>query len=166
MQNKNKKPEFVYHGSPKGDIKEFIPLTSPGTGDAYGPQIYASDSEAVASMFMADVGKSWSTGEKDDKPYAIIPMNKSDFVKRDKGGFVYKLPGETFFSDPERGMGVNEWASSVAVKPTEVTRVDSTFDAMIENGVQVYFVSDELYKEMEASGKPKWKFLNELQPER
>lgn len=159
------KPEFVYHGSPRADIGEFVPRVSMGSGEEYGPQVYASNDLATASMFMADVGKSWSTGEVNGVLYAIIPLPREEFIERDKGGFLYKLSGETFSSDPKRGMGEKEWASSVPVKPIEVKKIESALDAMIESGVQVYFVTDEQYKEMQSSEKRNWEFLKELRSE-
>jgi hypothetical protein len=162
----SKAPKFVYHGSPNGEIKEFTPRVSLGTGEKYGPQVYASDNKITAKMFMADVGRSWSTGKTANNTlYAIIPLSRKEFVKKDKGGFLYTLPGKTFSSDPNRGMGNEEWASPVAVKPIEVNKFDSVLDAMIDDGVQVYFVSDELYKEMISSGKPKYEFLKEITSE-
>jgi hypothetical protein len=160
-----KKPEFVYHGSPNGDIGEFTPRISMGTGEKYGPQVYASDDFAVASMFMANVGKSWSTGEVNGILYAIIPLSKEEFIKRDTGGFIYTFSGETFSSDQKRGMGDKEWASPISVKPIDIQKVDSVFSTMIDNGVQVYFVTDEQYKEMCSSGQPRWKFLKNLKSE-
>lgn len=159
------KPEFVYHGSPRGDIEEFIPRISLGSGEAYGTQVYASNDLATASMFMADVGKPWSTGDVNGILYAIIPLTKEEFIQRDKGGFIYKLSGETFTSDPQRGMGEKEWASPVSVKPIEVRKIDSVLDAIVENGVQVYFVTDEQYGDMQSSEEPKWKSLLKLRSE-
>lgn len=160
------KPEFVWHGSPKAGIEEFFPRVSIGTGSEFGAKVYASNDLATASMFMADVGKTWSAGEINGTPYAIIPLTKEEFLDRNnKGGFLYKLPGETFFSDPKRGMGEKEWASSVPVKPIEVKKIDSVLDVMIENRVQVYFVTDEQYQEMRSSGQPSWTFLKNLQSE-
>lgn len=158
-------PEFVYHGSPKADIAEFVPRISMGSGEEYGPQVYASNDLATASIFMADVGKSWSAGEVNGVLYVIIPHTKESFLERDKGGFLYKLPGATFSSDPKRGMGEKEWASPVSVKPVEVKKIDSALDAMIEHGVQVYFVTDEQYTEIKSSGKPSWMSLIDLRSE-
>jgi hypothetical protein len=50
------KPPFLYHGSPKGDIEEFIPRVSSGTGDNFGARVYASPHVETACMFMADPG--------------------------------------------------------------------------------------------------------------
>ncbi len=160
------RPKFVFHGSPKGDIEEFIPRISMGSGEQYGPQVYASNDLVTASMFMADVGKAWSSGEASNGVmYAIIPVLKEEFLPRDKGGFIYKLPGETFSTDSHRGMGEKEWASRVSVKPVEVKKIDSALEAMIESGVQVYFVTDEQYKEMLSLGRPKWEYLTNLSSE-
>lgn len=158
-------PEFVFHGSPCGDIQEFSPRVSLGSGEPHGALVYASNDRAVAAMFTADVGGPWSTGSVGDTLYAIIPKSRKDFVARDRGGFIYQLPGGTFSSDRSRGMGSREWASPVAVVPVSVSRVPSSLDAMIEHGVQVYFVDPELYRQMLASERPNWTFLAELESE-
>jgi hypothetical protein len=159
------KPASVLHGSPRGDIKEFIPRVSLGSGEAFGPQVYASNDPAVAAMFTADVDGPWSTGSVGEVLYAIIPGTRESFVERDRGGYIYELPGGTFSSDPRRGMGKREWASPVAVTPTKVTKVPSSLNAMVEAGVQVYFVPAELYEKMRATDSPNWKFLIGLESE-
>ena len=159
------KPDFVFHGSPRGDIQEFVPRVSLGSGEAFGPQVYASDDLAVATMFTANVGGSWSTGKVGEILYAIIPLSREDFLARDKGGYIYKLPGQTFGSERGRGMGDREWASPVAVNPAEVNKVDSSLDAMIAAGVQVYFVDPVAYEEMLKTDEPSWVFLKDFESE-
>lgn len=159
------KPQFVYHGSPRGDIQEFIPRISKGSGERYGAQVYASNDIATACIFMSNIGRSWSAGEANGITYVIIPLTKEEFLKQNKIGYLYKLPAETFTSDPQRGMGDKEWASSVPVKPIDVTQIDSVLDTMIEHGVQVYFVTDALYQEMRSSREPNWTFLKSIRSE-
>ena len=167
MKNKRsfKKPDFLYHGSSNGEIEEFKPEVSLGTGEVHGPQVYASHDIATASIFMANIKKSWSAGEFDGVLYAVIPLDREEFIKTDNGGFIYKVSGGSFSINHDNSMGDKEWSSSVPVKPLEKTRFGSVLDAMIENGVQVYFVTDEQYKKMSQSGKPKWQFLKDLKSE-
>jgi hypothetical protein len=159
------KPEFLYHGSPKGDIKVFTPRVSLGTGEKYGAQVYASPDKAVASIFLADIGKSWSAGERNGVLYALIPLSREEFLERDKGGYLYKLPSETFSADQERGLGEKEWASSEPVEPAEKIKIDSALDEMINNGVQVYFVTDEQYEQIQSSNEPNLDLLKTVESE-
>jgi hypothetical protein len=159
------RPAYVFHGSPRGDIAEFTPRVSHGSGEAYGPQVYASDDLATAAMFTANVGRSWSTGSVGGTLYAVIPMSREEFLGRDGGGYIYRLPGETFSTERGRGMGDREWASPVAVTPVDVTYVPSSLDAMVESGVQVYFVTPELYEQMRGSDQPNWMYLKDVESE-
>lgn len=116
-------------------------------------------------MFTANVGRSWSTGKVGDVLYAIIPLTREEFLSRDTGGFIYQIPGETFSSEPGRGMGDREWASPVAVRPSGVEKISSSLDAMIDAGVQVYFVDPASYEEMLKNDDPSWVFLKDFESE-
>lgn len=159
------KPPFLYHGSPNGEIEEFVPRISPGTGDEFGPLVYASPDIETACMFMANPETSWSTGTINNIRYAIIPLSREEFLAKDKGGFIYKLASDTFSSDLQRGMGETEWASAEPVKPIEVLKFESSLDEMIKHNVQVYFVTPELYDQMKVSSESKWKLLKGQQSE-
>ncbi len=159
------KPEFLYHGSPRGDIDEFIPRVSRGTGESYGPQVYASHDIATAIIFTATVKKTWSSGNSNNVSFVVIPLPREDFITHDAGGFLYTLKSDTFSSDSTRGLGEREWASSVPVKPVRVERIESSLGAMIRYGVQVYFVTDEQYKRIYASKRPDIDFLRKLTSE-
>ncbi|MBP6942531.1 MAG: hypothetical protein KBB55_00625 [Candidatus Buchananbacteria bacterium] len=160
------KTSVLYHGSPNGEIEEFLPRVSKGSGESHGALVYASPDKATAIMFMANVSVPWSTGLTGNNVlYAIIPMDRDIFIANDHGGYVYMLDAKTFSSDPQRGMGEYEWASSVPVKPLEKIRFESVLEAMIEHGVQVYFVEQEKYQTMLESKQPKYTFLKDLESE-
>ncbi|MBU4453205.1 hypothetical protein KKH24_03010, partial [Patescibacteria group bacterium] len=59
----------------------------------------------------------------------------------------------------------NEWTCQVDVETKAETEYESTLDAMIENGVQVYFVNDEQFQEMTKLGFEKVDILKKLQSE-
>jgi len=48
-------------------------------------------------------------------------------------------------------MGEKEWTSREPVKPLSETEHPSALDAMIENGVQVYFVDKKTFDEIAAA---------------
>jgi hypothetical protein len=139
------KPPFLYHGSTKGDITEFVPQISTGSGEQYGQLVYATPSLAVASIFMAKeyIRQPWSAGMYNGKLCAFIPIPKEDFQKRDKGGHIYTVASDTFSTQEGRGLGENEYGSTEAVKPVSVTHHTSALEAMLKEGVQVYFVTPE-----------------------
>ena len=48
-------------------------------------------------------------------------------------------------------MGEFEWISRQSIKPTEKVVYESALDAMIDNGVQVYFVDKETFEKIKES---------------
>jgi hypothetical protein len=79
-------------------------------------------------------------GTINNVPFMII-SNRDLFQKLDKGGTIYKLPGDSFSNDPSKGLK-SEWVSKKNIKPIDRTDYDSALEAMLENGLQVYFVDD------------------------
>ena len=75
----------------------------------------------------------------------MVIRDKKHFMRRDKGGSIYKFNSESFASHPHRGMGEDEWVSKDPVTPVEKNDVESALEAMIENGVQVFFVDKKTF---------------------
>lgn len=159
------KPPFLYHGSPHKDIEEFEPRISRGTGEEFGPMVYATPDLATASTFLAEVKKPWTAGRFGDISFTIISVPREEFIRNDKGGHIYILPSDSFESDPKKGLGEYEWASKTSVKPTKKIEYPSALDAMLENGVQVYFVDDVTYKQIEESKDHGFSILKNLESE-
>lgn len=74
-------------------------------------------------------------------PYVVI-KDKNLFTKLDKGGSVCKLSSDSFGCDLNKGMGGVEWTSKENVKPIDKVNYDSTLTAMLDNGLQVYFIDN------------------------
>jgi hypothetical protein len=136
------KPPVLYHGSTHKGLEELTPQRKSWRDEKEGPRIFATQELSLATIFMAP--SAFSSGFFDDIPYAIIPYSREDFIAQDKGGHVYVLPSDTFISDPTVGLGTYEWTSSENVKPIKVIEYPSVLDAIIENGVQVYFVDESM----------------------
>jgi len=159
------KPPFLYHGSPHRDIEEFEPRISKGTGEECGAMVYATPDLATASAFLTEIEKEWSAGRLDDTFYTIIPLSREEFIKNDKGGYIYVLPSVTFESDPKRGLGEYEWASKEKVKPLKKIEYASALDAMLENGVQIYFIDDKTFRQIKESNDHGLSILRNLESE-
>ena len=147
------KPPFLYHGSPNGEIEEFTPRVSMGSGEKFGPKVYASDDIAVASMMTTRLPMTWGGGIHNGEVYCYIPMTREEFINFDTGGWIYKLDSDAFSTVDGGGMQEKEWGSSVSVKPIEKIRVESSYDAMTEHGVRMYFKGEEGYEEMSTLGE-------------
>jgi len=159
------KPPFLYHGSPYKDIEEFEPRISKGTGEEFGAMVYATPDLATASAFLTEIQKEWSARRFGDTFCVIIPLSREEFIKNDKGGYIYILPSTTFESDPERGLGEYEWASKEKVKPSKKIEYTSALDAMLENEVQVYFIDDKTFRQIKESNDHGFSILRNLKSE-
>jgi hypothetical protein len=139
------KPPLLYHGSPNKCLEVLEPRVSKGSGEQYGKLVYASPDIATSSVFLADVPGRWSLGAFGAVQYALIAVPRDKFIANDKGGSIYVLPSETFETDEHRGLGSKEWASEVPVRAIEKMDFSSALEAMLNYGVQVYFItSDQL----------------------
>ena len=162
-ENNIEKPAILYHGSPHSDIEELEPRSKSHRDPKEGPLVFASPDLATASIFLLD-GVSES-GFFNNVPYAIIVGPREEFVKKDHGGHIYVLPGDTFINDPNKGLGKYEWTSKEKVKPKEVIEYKSSLDATIENGIQVYFISETIYDDIQNSEDHGLKILSDLESE-
>lgn len=152
-QEKKEKPGVLYHASRFSGIKEFVPNRVNYRDEDEGAVIFATPSKAIASAFLVKGHEdNWmQIGFYEDIPVVVINANREEFIKNDKGGVMYAFPSDTFDYDPNKGMGDNEWTSRKSVKPLSELRYTSALDAMIENGVQVYFVDKKTFDDINNS---------------
>lgn len=160
------KPPFLYHGSPNGEIKEFEPRISYGTGTNFGKLVYASSDIKIASIFMIDT-QNWSVNFHENNPYVIMSEAREDVVKSDVGGYVYFLPSDTFSFDLNRGMEELEWASPVKVKPEKKEFYKSTLTTVMNYQIPIYFIGEENYRKYRLLKSPeeKFKFVSTFETE-
>ncbi len=147
------KPKILYHGSTNGEITEFTPRLSHGTGSEHGEQVYASPSLMVASVFMAKeyIKQPWSSGFYGGAYCALITIPRDEFLQRDKGGYIYAIDSKSFSTKEGRGLDDQEYASSEPVTPETKVFYPSVLETMIELGVQVYFVNKDEYETLKDS---------------
>lgn len=136
------KPEVLYVSTQTSGIDTLTPRKGNLRDENEGAVIFSTPDIALATMFLIDGHHdSWvKIGYYGEIPCAVICMDRDEFVKRDKGGVMYEVPSDSFDFDPNLGMGNKEWTSKVPVKTTKEQKYASSLDAMIDNGVQVYFV--------------------------
>ncbi len=148
QNRKKEKPEVLYLAAKTPNISELVPQKGNYRDEDECAVIFSTPDKALASAFLVEGhGDHWMTiGFYEDIPVVVIKSNKEEFIKKDKGGFMYTVPSETFDFDLNKGMGEREWVSKVPVKPLSEKHFESALDAMIENGVQVYFVDDNTFE--------------------
>jgi hypothetical protein len=141
------KPPVLYHASRTAGITEFVPRRENFRDEKEGPVIFSTPSKALASAFLVEGhGDDWmQIGFFADIPVVVINADRDKFIEDDTGGVLYTLPSDTFKYDPNKGMGDKEYTSREPVKPLYEERHTSALDAMIENGVQVYFVDKKTF---------------------
>lgn len=142
------KPDLLYHASSDTGILEFEPRAESTRDPSEGPVVFATPSEAFASMFIVKTDDSWTKKSRFGKVFVTVIADRERFLQRDQGGSIYTLPSETFETDPSKGMGRNEWVSKRPVKPTRNDKYSLGLDAMMALGVQVYFVGKEKFREI------------------
>lgn len=140
------KPPAVYHGSSNRNIERFEPRSEKVRDPLEGPKVFATSDKRMASVFIVGADDSWAnSGMHNGVPYIII-SDRERFEKLDEGGVIYHLPSDTFETDPNKGLGEIEWTSSESVEPNHKEEHQSAVEAMLEHGVQVYFVAPETYE--------------------
>jgi hypothetical protein len=145
------KPPFLYHGTVLGDIDSFEPRGSADRPNE-NAAVYASHDERAAVMSMANKYAAGG-GIQNDTWYMYIPMTREEFMAIDHGGSVYKLPSDSFRTNREHGLGDFEWVSNQPVKPTEKIDYPSILEALLEQNIKVFFVTQETVDKIEEMKK-------------
>lgn len=136
------KPKMLYHGSPRQEIEELKPRI-------ISDHVFAASDRRLATVFMNDIHLN---GFIDGEPYAVIKGTKDEFVKKDKGGSVYSFGSDDFEAD-QHNPGLGIYVSSRSVRPTEKIDYPSGLQAMLENGIKLYFVDENTYQQLEEANQ-------------
>lgn len=143
------KPDALFHASPRRDLEELRPAKKSFRDRKEGPRVFASpDREFVTSFMMSHVHP-FESGYSNGIPW--YAAEEDQFRKADIGGAVYHVPVETFTTDPNKGLGTKEWVSSETVTPIKKDIYESSLEAMIDHGVQVFLIDHLTMKALQAS---------------
>lgn len=159
-------PRVLYHGSPEGGLATLRPEERSSRHPDEGPVIFATDSLPFALMFMSPRRHDdWTRkGCVNGKWYEVI-ADRERFLAGDQGGVVYALAGEGFYQPEGYGMRA-EWVSKSEAPVLEERRFPSSLRAMIEHGVNVYFVDAETFAKIDAADDHGAAIMATLTPER
>ncbi len=166
-----KKPEMLYHASPIRDVEEFEPRAENYRDPQEGPVVFATPDKTYASCFLVKTDGSWvNIGRYSEKGvigrWHMIVSDKERFMRADRGGVIYSLPVDSFIFHPDRNMAELEWTSAVSVKPVKKDFFESGLQAMLENGVDVYFVDQATFDAIQTSDDHGREILGSLTPEK
>ena len=151
----------MYHASSKNSLKVVEPRerTAPD-GFKEGPVVFATDSLPFATQFLVPTDDSWANGGAFGDTFFFVISDRQGFLEIDKGGCIYLVPSDSFEEYFKR-----EWFSKRNVEVESKILFSSGLDAMIVNGVQVYFVSKNLYKKIQKAKDHGMSILNSMQSE-
>ncbi len=160
-----KKPDFLYHASSNSNTDVIEPKRNSFRDPGEGKVVFATSSKPYASMFLVRGHDDWTHKGRFNGVYYTVINDRERFKNLDKGGSIYFLPSDTFSYDESKGMGSIEWTSKVKVTPVKREGYRSGLNAMIDNGVQVYFVDKETWKKINESDDHGFRILSELESE-
>lgn len=159
------KPPVLYHASSRNSIERFEPQVKKVRDPKEGPRVFATSDFALATVFILETDDSWTqSGVFSDTPYIVI-AGRERFEALDRGGTIYTLPSDTFETDPTKGLGEKEWTSKDPVIPIEKKIYPAALEAMLENGVQVYFVDQKTLRNIQEADDHGLSILQGIQSE-
>lgn len=158
------KPPFLYHGSFQsvdGPLKPILKQDSPDHIHTRA-SVFATDRADIASLFMFPFNEHIaSIGFEQSMTYICIWGTPEEFITKDKGGYLYILPIDTF----EKVGKEYEWQSFEAILPIEVRRYKSVIQGMIQCGAQVYFINNEsVFDQIRDNKDHRMTILKDLKP--
>lgn len=133
--------EWVYHGSTRKITGPLLPVFVQSSEDHIHqiPVVFATDNEAIASLFMMPSDALCSIGYEQNAAYVCIWGTPEEFSVKDRGGYIYVLPGDTF----EKRGKFYEWQSVTSVLPIETKYFTSVLEGLVKNNVRIYFIQDD-----------------------
>lgn len=162
---KPEKPPVLYHASSNRNIDRFEPRDVKVRDENEGPRVFAAPSKAMASVFMIETDESWvQSGSHNGTPFIII-SDRERYESLDTGGAIYSFASDSFETDLEKGLLDNEYTSAGAVEPIEKEECDSALATMLDLGVLVYFVDEDIFRQIDEAGEQGGEILDSLTPE-
>ncbi|MBN1168886.1 hypothetical protein JXA63_03255 [Candidatus Woesebacteria bacterium] len=153
--------KYLYHASPVNVLKEIEPRakTIPENFDK-GPCIFATEYFDFATQFLVPHDDSWANGGAFSDQTFFVISDRKRFEKADKGGSIYLVKADDFQNYNRR-----EWFSIKKVKTFGEVKFSSGLMAMITQGVQVYFVDESTYINIQNAQDHGLSILNSLETE-
>ena len=161
------KPKLLYHGSPACALQIIEPRQKNIRHSNEGPVVFANEQFEFALMFMsprADDSWTFKFGHQinTDITWYYIISDEQRFTENDTGGSVYEVQSDTFYQETDFGMRT-EWVSKESVGIVKEYHFESTLRALLEHGVNVYFVNRELFQEIKNTpGRARIEILSKL----
>lgn len=141
------KPSVLYHGTAIRNLKQLVPQNKSIRDPEEGPVVFATTRKDLAVCFCLPTDDSWVKIGVGNNKCEIVISDERRFRQLDQGGIVYELPSTTFTCDINKGMKELEWTSKEPVVVHGQTKYKSVLDGLIQEGVTVYFVSQDFFEQ-------------------
>ena len=153
--------KYLYHASPIKDLAKLEPRanTTPAEFEE-GPCVFATDNLPFATEFLVPHDDSWANGGAFSGTNFFVIGDKERFREVDKGGCIYIVHSLGF-----RKYNKREWLCKEPVDVVEKIVFTSGLTAMIIHGVQVYFVDNQVYSNIQNARDHGLTILNSLESE-
>ncbi len=158
------KPKVLYHASPNKNIDIFEPRAEQTRDLLEGLVVFATPRIEYAACFVVKTNDSWTQKSSYNGIQTMVISDRKRLEKEDRGGAIYELPSDTFVNEI-RGSAKDEWTSREAVKPTGQNVFYSGLEAMLDMGVQVYFVDENTFDNIRSANDHGISMLRTLKSE-
>jgi len=152
------RPEFLYRGTPRRDVDQFVPKELVKVSGENKLVVSATPDKVAATKFIVPVeGLRVTMGVLDGIHYYFC-ADETRFRELDRGGVVYTLLSEGFMPSDRQGV----WANPNPVSPISKEEFVSGLSAMVASGVKVHFVPAGVLEKLGLLGEGQAKVLREL----
>lgn len=167
-EQQHEKPQKLYRGMRERNKEFFDPQENVAKRDLHEDAlVFATPDKACATMFLVpEASDSWTLKGCYDGVWVHVISDEKLYRELDSGGSVYEITDvDDFYCDREKGMKESEWTSQKRVAPSTSEEYDNSVDAMMDNGVQVYFVDENTFLAIATADDKGAHILSTLQSE-
>lgn len=157
--------KVLYHASPHTNLSVIKPKHTLSKDKYIGDYVFATADHRLATMYLATKGVA-TLMNTDKGLWIAICCNEAKYLNQDRGGAIYELPADTFSETPQRGLSDYELVSKAPVKPINKTINKKSLDAMLDLGINIYFVDALTFEKLVADKNKRPKILSTLHPYR
>lgn len=150
------RPEFLYRGTPNRNAQQFIPKETVGSRVV----VTATAHKEAATQFVVPNEELPIKMVCIEGIYYYLCADKEAFLRLDKGGAIHTVSVTGF--EPVPQIGADIWINPNPVTSISYEEVSSGLEAMIDAGVQVYFVSPEVLQKFKTFSNERREILQGL----
>ena len=136
---------LLYHSSTITSLALLKPQKTLSNDRYIGDFIFATANKTLALMYLTPKGIATLMNPDGSHPDIVICSTIEEFLKKDKGGAVYKLPDQGFSETPQKSLSNYEMVSRNVVKPINKTIYESTLKALTQAKIEIRFTDKNTF---------------------